>query len=126
MSDRPTPEVRAVLHAAADLIEKVGWCQKADAIGLDGFPFWGLPDRPATAHCARHAILIADDRIAVETGRSVSVYDTAVKAVNEYLATELRTDFHEIITAWNDSPKRTKEEVVAALRRAAETKGPRC
>ncbi len=88
---RPNPVAQALLDAAS-LIEQRGWCQ-------------GTAERDG-ALCMLRAIGIA--------APSVDILVAADKA----LVKLLNTRFGQV---WNDVPGRTKEEVVAMLRRAADS-----
>ena len=86
-------EGQQTLLDAADLIEKKGWIQGAN---------W----RPGRGFCVFGAI----DRVAKNDGPA---FNDAVKRVYSLI------EGHGI-AKWNDEPGRTKEEVLAMLRRAAE------
>jgi hypothetical protein len=89
--ERPT--VRDVLHRAADLLEEFGWCQGRAGSKADG------------AMCAGGAVIeaVADFR------NGPNFWTTWSRFCEKYRG-----------TSWNDAPGRTKEEVVTALREAAE------
>jgi hypothetical protein len=82
----------AVLLAAADLLERDGWCQ---GIGRNG----------AGKRCVTFAI---DE----STGSKVILYWVAIQL--------LRKTIRENTVDWNDAPGQTAENVIETLRRAAE------
>ena len=86
---KPNPVAQALLDAAS-LIEQRGWCQ-------------GTGEREG-ALCMLRAIGVA------------APSDDILVAACETLGKLLNTRFGQV---WNDVPGRTKEEVVAMLRRAA-------
>lgn len=92
-----------MLNAAADLCER-GWTQKASAINDQGDRVdpW---DNEATAWCALGALCVAG-------GAERAEWEQALKSVVDVTG--------YLLTYWNDQPGRTQEEVVAALRAAAE------
>jgi hypothetical protein len=98
----PAVTTSDILHRAADLLEEFGWCQGVEAKDQDGFscnPFRGSVAQLCMGGAVRRARF--------EFG-GVSELD------NPY-------DWHEAIDPnWNDQPGRTKAEVVARLRHAAE------
>ena len=83
--------VAEVLNAAADLIEKRGWCQH-------------LAFDPDGRHCALGAIWAQRCPGPLE---------------REAVAAVRRATGSPFVGEWNDAPQRTKEEVVEALRKAA-------
>lgn len=86
---------RATFAAAADALEEYGWIQ-----GQDGNPVIGF--------CAGGAVsrVLGYD------------FDKAVEACG-LLGEELRARGHTSLVIWNDTPGRTREEVVAFLREQA-------
>ena len=100
-----TDETRAVLLAAADLLEPEGaWCQDQMALDARGKPT--IASSPnACRWCASGAI------IAVSV-RKLQARLNARVAIRESLGVAS-------LTEWNDAPERTQDEVVAALRAAA-------
>ena len=84
-----------ILTAAADLIEQDGWCQ-------------GSLQNDRGQHCIMGAISYA------AADYSVPEYHAAVDAVVETV------DAYSVVR-WNDQPGRTQAEVVAALRKAAQS-----
>lgn len=87
-------EVRRVLLAAADLLERDGWCQKALSDGQ-----------------GRRCVLQA----MIDGGGSDRLYEAKI-ALCRYLG--LETSF-PCVSPWNNAPERTQPEVLAALRGAA-------
>lgn len=93
--------VADVLNKAADLIERDGWCQKHFR-GENG------------EHCLTDALMRAAGCFpgdsfgtkAVSYGKAYDVLTRRVRRKN--------------LVFWNDKPGRTKDEVVVALRAAAE------
>lgn len=94
--DKTVSPVAKILLAAADHIEQHGWLQHE--VGQQGMPA-----------CAIGAMMFADN----EYGGDGDFYES-VKAVTKYLGLE-----HAYIVPWNNTPGRTKEEVIAAFRGAA-------
>lgn len=94
-----------ILNAAADLIERDGWCQGAF--------------RRNGKHCLLGAIAetVAGD---ARSGFNhiLAHNDDAREAVRVFLAT-VQCDLG--VPHWNDKPGRTQTEVVAALRKAAQS-----
>lgn len=86
-------EVGQVLLDAADYIEKHGWCQ-------------GNYCDPLGRVCALGALNI------VSCGIPNHTEGIAINAA-------IRLMWNLRITQWNDHPERTKEEVIAALRKVA-------
>lgn len=82
-----------VLRAAAERIERDGWCQ--------GKPTDG------TRCCAVRAIVMA--------GESSFGTSLAIEAVRDFIGCNTYGVIH-----WNDTPGRTVDEVLAALRSAAD------
>lgn len=97
-----------VLRQAADLIERTGWCQGVSAMNDSLIPV-PVDDPSACRFCAIGAIR--------HVGATRGCYIESVDAVHA-LALVIDDDY---IGLWNDAPARTKEEVIATLRRAAET-----
>ena len=93
--------MKALLNLAADLIEQKGWTQGAMALDAAGTPTKALsPD--AVCYCTLGALAKAAGGHERVEGRLVS---TLAKQLKVYS-----------IVDWNDTPGRTKEEVIAALR----------
>jgi hypothetical protein len=101
-----TPE--QALSAAADLIESRGWTTRYYARNESGQSVCYRDDR-AACYCAMGAIGAVANRD----------YDLDEAACNR-LRRSLGIDS---IAEWNDAPGRTAEEVVTALRKAAEGAG---
>ena len=90
------------LAQALSKIESKGWCQghyAEDERGSDTDP----GSDKAVKFCSLGAVL------------SLSPYHTSMIAIRYYL--ELATE-RSSIASWNDEPERTKEEVVAAYKKA--------
>lgn len=94
--------VADVLNGAADLIERDGWCQRKYR-GADG------------EHCVTDALMRAAGTKPGDTGSGaqLDLYSDACLAVYPFTG-------GWGLPSWNDTPGRTKAEVVAALRAAAE------
>lgn len=88
-----------VLRQAADLIERTGWCQG---------DIYELGENGILGYCAEGAIR----EVADKSGERFDIRDLLALA-------ETGTD-GDALYVWNDTPGRTKEEVIATLRRAAE------
>jgi hypothetical protein len=86
-------EIGKTLLAAADLIEKNGWCQR-------GF-----------FHGERSCALGAIRRVTHLRHNHDNYYSATVRL-------EIQIGMRSV-GAWNDQPERTQEEVIAALRKAA-------
>jgi hypothetical protein len=82
-----------VLLAAADLLERDGWCQEFERGGK---------------HCAYSAILFKSP-----VNDSLNTALTACAMVSRSVG--------EWITYWNDAPGQTAENVISTLRKAAST-----
>ncbi len=89
--------VADVLNAAADLIERDGWCQGRFIGGVDG-----------RERCVSQAIF---DATLAGPGTVLVFHDARTVFANRIDA--------DTTWAWNDTPGRTRVEVVAALRAAA-------
>ena len=89
---------RDVLLKAVDIIEDMGWWQ-GNLIGPHG------------ERCVAEAIAEADSMVAPD----------AYAALRQHLG--IGPDDQFAIGHWNDAPERTQEEVIAALRGAAEAQG---
>lgn len=106
--------MREIFSKAADLVE-VGWCQGVFARRFDGSRLigWSLPYDPAAGRwCIAGAI-----RRAVLDGGSHVVDHIQISEVER----ELRRILGMELATWNDAPERTQAEVVAVLRKAAES-----
>jgi hypothetical protein len=98
---------REVLLAAADHIERFGWQQR----------YFGTPGKPC---CLLGAISVAAGNRAGGHAVNSSSAD-AERAADRRIMQYLRSTHRAIdLVTWNDSPGRTAEEVIAALRGAAE------
>lgn len=110
MSTDQDTSVRDILLGAADYIEKHGWRQ-------GGFGAWGGRLGPC---CAAGAIGV------MTTGEGVGAcaLGTAAKRQLAAMVTQRQdvplAECVPVIADWNDAPERTKDEVVAKLREAAE------
>ena len=107
---RPDP-VRAILLAAADLLEQDGaWCQHAHARDAEGYA-----THPRAAEAMSWCPIGAIDRIAHEANGETSHSAEAQKRLTKTLVREgyLGTVY------WNDIRQRTQANVVAMLRRVA-------
>ena len=95
---------RDVLHRAADLLEsgEWGWCQ--------GFV------RNGDNLCALGAIAVAAGDVLTPRLERFSLKHSDLS----WSARELFVVHNEGGACWNDAPGRTREEVIAALRKAAE------
>jgi hypothetical protein len=95
--------VRDVLHRAVDLLEEFGWCQGENEV-RDNRPF-----------CVGTAI----QRAVIDYG--IDWTDVEPHEWNAYLHSAWDAcRFDRDMVQWNDTPGRTKAEVVARLRAAAE------
>lgn len=88
-----------VLHRAADLLEEFDWCQ--GNLGRNG------------AYCAMGAIGAVVDRANLSPGEWYVALDVASFGLPA-------SGTKHPLAHWNDEPGRTKAEVVARLREAAE------
>lgn len=99
---RTVPEV---LRAAADLIAKPGaWTQDAFARTAKGSPI-GPEEQPAVCWCASGALM------KVCGGHFIKI------RADEFLRQVMR---EQAVSVFNDAPRRTQKQVVAALRQAAD------
>jgi hypothetical protein len=107
---------REALHRAADLLEEFGWCQFHPAKDDDG---WGcLPyDKEARSFCLTGSV---ERAIFDLTGHRMR-YDGPYPGIK---ITMSRPDGYtgepKFSPEWNNDPSRTKADVVAVLREAAE------
>ena len=102
-----TAQVAADLRAAADILERDGWTQ--GDLGECGGP----------KRLVGVAYYVASDGTEVlfeRSGAAIHRAETSIKA----FAAHVRVERAEIPT-WNDTPGRTADEVIAALRAAADT-----
>lgn len=101
-----------LLHHARHLIER-GWTQDADARAADNSRVqpW---DKRATRWSLLGALVAAVERIATTVNEYTAVRELARGCI--LLADTLDTDSLE---QWNDSPARTREDVLSALDHAA-------
>lgn len=99
---------RDVLHRAADLLEEFGWCQQSAGRSSDGVRL-GLYDddfNHAVAYCRNGAV-----------GQACLDLGVGLSWANKHGLLGNGTAYE---VAFNDAPERTKAEVVARLREAAE------
>lgn len=95
-----------VLRQAADLIERTGWCQGVYARDARGVITDFISDA-AVEFCALGAIFHCEPE----------GYAADVSAPEQLLVNRIGT---RTVGEWNDAPGRTKDEVIATLRKAAE------
>lgn len=103
------PDIADILDHAADLIEPEGaWTQGFYARGASGLPV-KVNGKAAVCFCGIGAVLRA--------ARARTVFDLSFgrAALAKALGVGWLSDFYH----WQDAPKRTQAEVVAALRQAA-------
>jgi hypothetical protein len=94
-----------VLNQAADLIERTGWCQ-----GAYGRDEYGLEQGASSVSCISFCALGALRRI---SGNQFDARVGACKRLRRLIG-------GGSIDKWNDASGRTKKEVIATLRRAAQ------
>ena len=114
-------KVSQILNKAAELVEK-GWCQDTEARDARGTEVPWDHDS-ATKFCASGAI-----RKVANEGHEGYVNITGPRSVLEesLVPHDRKSMSYCSIPAWNDCPDQTQEEVVRALRKAAEiSKGER-
>lgn len=92
-----------VLRQAADLIERTGWCRRAFARDKRRRVV-GFYSKDACRFCVRGAIY----RVG-----GAGLNGDIERLLKRHIGTRHISD-------WNDAPGRTKDEVIATLRRAAE------
>lgn len=92
-----TSKAREVLLDAVEYIETHGWCQGGQGYGPNG------------QRCMLRAMMHSADHVRA----TMSAFAVAREAVAEEIGTLA-------IASWNDSPGRTRAEVVAKLRAAAD------
>lgn len=93
------PQTIADLRAAADLLEQDGWCQGT----------WHPADG---AHCVGHALYVVTARAETEEAKN--------RRLNRVIYAFAAHVGMRAITAWNDAEGRTQEQVITALRGAAD------
>lgn len=103
------PTKRDVLHRAADLIEEFEHCKGDFARNSRGHGVW-WHSSDVVAFCALGAIHRAHDDFGFDPDESIFAYSRPLA--------RLVPEGH--IKDWNDAPGRTRAEVVARLREAAE------
>jgi len=100
---------RDILNKAADYIEEYGWCQRAM------YAHVGDTRTPPPA-CMLGAIYVGGDHAFFDPYLAMKpctpAVGDAIRAVQKFLN-------RSHLSAWNDSPKRTKDEVIGLLRLAA-------
>ena len=108
-------KTREVLLKAAELLETKGWTQKEYARDAMGRPTGTLsPD--AACYCLMGSIYAAGDQLEVD------IYgEQVVEKVRAQLPYSTIPRFNDAaIPRFNDAVERTKEEVIAVLKAAAE------
>ncbi len=97
-------EINEALKKAATILEKSGWCQ--------GNLRWGVNDQCGTR--IKHCIIGA----CIELRENWKRIDDIPSEMYKELAFRIKRDYgtNTPITAWNDKPERTKEEVIALLK----------
>ena len=98
------------LSAAADLLERDGWCQR----------FWCDDDGRRGASAAIARVATGSDELAgIEIGdAALDELNAAHDALTDYLL-DLECEPHISVTDWNDSPGATAAETIATIRAAA-------
>lgn len=109
----PTAEVQTVLEIARSLLDRCGWCQRAEAVDASGHPRHPMDPR-AVRWSASGAIYLASGFDGSAERRRV--YQEAVTRLAAVIAAPP--------SAWNDTAGRRREEVLAALERAADACTP--
>jgi hypothetical protein len=104
---RPEVTIRERLHRAADLIEEFGWCQGHYRVCEFGHTDCRFHSPEAFCVYGAYRQSGAD----LGSGRG---------GWEELSAGLWRSDYIRNVACWNDQPGRTKAEVVAALRKAAD------
>jgi hypothetical protein len=101
-----TMTAKEVLNAAANRIEKLGWCQGSYGVSSEGKPC-------RTRRMGFETDVVQTDLLgAIRFIDNREPGDEAKSLVQTLLSKENLAD-------WNDDPKRTKEQVIALLRKAA-------
>lgn len=100
--------IKEILLDAANLIEIKGWSQKALARDING-NIVSINSPKAETFCAIGAM----NRALKKYPRSEQLAFDTLSVVENYI--------DNIITNWNDSPLRTKEEVIKTMRDCAAT-----
>ena len=108
-------DVATVLNAAADLIEPEGrWTQGTLARDKAGLAVYNPDDAEAYCWCVAGALQHV-------TGGGWSDADFDIyHASRRAVLVAVGMDENDSIAIWNDAPKRTQAEVVAAIRQAAQ------
>lgn len=116
--ERETVTTKEALHRAADLLEEFGWCQFSPAKDEDGWHC--LPcDPEARSFCLTGSV---ERAIFDLTGHDIRIN-------GPYPGIAIRTERDRPVghtgppkfdPKWNNDSRRTREEVIACLREAAE------
>lgn len=89
--------IKDILNGAADVLDEKGWCQ-------------GRYQNDKGEYCPAGAMIhYADSLLELEGVKGV---DIAMRILHD--------EVNNYVTSWNDKPERTKEEVISALRSAAQ------
>lgn len=118
---RPTT-VPDVLDAAADVIERQGWMQGAYGIVTDPERVIFRADGPVCAVGAINTAMWGDPSPFYHLGDDVIALRFRVIDALDSATAQGRVDSFALdrVVAWNDYTDRTRDEVVAAFRAAAE------
>ena len=98
---------------AYEVIEQNDWCQGASAMDASGKATHALSPK-AVAFCAIGAMKKAYHVNRCQTIDDVLIAQHNYRCLRQCLVDDVGLD----ITAWNDTPGRTKDEVVDVLKRA--------
>lgn len=101
---------KQILIDAADLLERVGWCQGVLAIGTDN-----MPADPESPNACKFCMIGAIERVS-ENGEGAF---EAQALVGEYIAETVDTPGGSSVSAYNDGKYRTAQHCIDMLRGAA-------
>ena len=116
----PAVTVRDVLHRSADLLEEFGWCQGNYAC-RDGLPLDDAEVFRGDSFCSAGAMIRAASELMGQPPRDGTSSDPWLDdCYAAFTAAIGESGFaDQQVADWNDAPGRTKAEVVARLRDAA-------
>lgn len=104
--------IAKILNKAADLIETKGWCQWNEALDKYGDSV-AFDSKKAASFCMMGAIY----RVSEEIIHVFPIIQTLSKSIRTN-STSIPESAH--ISDYNDAPRRTKKQVIAKLRKAAQ------
>ena len=112
MEDAQKVLLDKVLLDAAEFLEEKDWCQGAFARN-SSYESVSIYNLDACKFCLAGAVMVSTRAVVVSPGvHRGSILNAAYEKIENLIASN--------VTVWNDKPGRTKEEVINALRKAAE------